>query len=307
MDLADLKKYIDYVFDSRSFQPTFADSVSKYALDASKKIRGQEREPALLIHGMLPRVGTVYVGELLRLHPDLDAYPRQIWEVPFLQLRDELLHTQEQFMCAYRHNAGKLGDHDFLPVFGAALLAYLQAETPTDKRLLLKVPSVQHLDSFFCMFPHEHLLVLLRDGRDVVESTIKTWPQLRFSFVCRRWRRAARMVLACHERFCQRTEGYWLARYEDAVREPQAFVMEACRRFCLNESRYPVKRIAEIAVHGSSSLSVKGDVSWQPVAKPKDFRPTGRWCDWPASKKRIFKQIAGRELVELGYASDNDW
>jgi protein-tyrosine sulfotransferase len=308
VDLQDLRRYLDYVFETKSFQPTPSHGrVSEYALDASREIRGCGRGPALIIHGMLPRVGTVYVGELLSLHPDLDPYPRRIWEVPFLQLKDELLHVQEKFIYGYRHNAGKLGDQDFLPIFGGALLAYLQLETPADKRLLLKVPGVQHLDSFFTVFPHEHLLLLLRDGRDVVQSTVRTWPQLRFSFVCRRWKRAARMVLACHERFSHRAEGYWLARFEDAVREPEAFVMEACRRFGLDESRYPLGRIAEVAVRGSSSLSPPGDISWHPVDKPRDFRPAGRWIDWSAGKKRTFRRIAGQELVELGYSSDSDW
>jgi hypothetical protein len=47
------------------------------------------------------------------------------------------------------------------------------------------------------MFPEEHLLVLTRDGRDVVHSTVKTWPQILFPFACRRYRRSAEMDL-CH-------------------------------------------------------------------------------------------------------------
>jgi protein-tyrosine sulfotransferase len=200
--LDDVRKYLAYVFDRRSFAPSFAEQpLSERVLEAAAAIRGRERAPALIIHGVMPRAGTVYAGELLRLHPDLVAYPGRIWEAPLLQLAGDVDDLQEKFLWAHRHNIGKLGQRDFLPLLGAAFLAYLGNSVPEDKRILLKVPGVHHLSDFTTMFPHEHLLVLMRDGRDVVHSTLKTWPQLMFWMACRRWKRSARMVLACDERW----------------------------------------------------------------------------------------------------------
>jgi protein-tyrosine sulfotransferase len=306
--LDDVRKYVDYVFDARSFAPAFdAGAVSDGALRAAETIRGSEHQPAIIIHGIMPRSGTVYVGELLRLHPDLYAYPNHVWEMPLLQLADDVRALQAKFLWAYRHNAGKLGDGDFLPLVGSAFLAYLSTFTPERKRMLLKVPGVHRLDDFYTMFPREHLLVLVRDGRDVVHSTLKTWPQLRFSFVCRRWRRSAEMVLACHQRYSQRGDGYWLARFEDAVRDPAAFVREACRRFGLDEGSYSFEEIRTIPVRGSSSNHEKGKVVWNPVDKPQGFKPVGRWQAWPTRKKRTFKRIAGQALMKLGYCEDLNW
>jgi hypothetical protein len=88
--LGDIRKYIDYVFDTRSFTPRFdPEAVSADARHAARAIRGTERGPAIIIHGIMPRAGTVYVGELLRRHPDLTAYPNRIWEAPFLQLSEK--------------------------------------------------------------------------------------------------------------------------------------------------------------------------------------------------------------------------
>ena len=42
---------------------------------------------------------------------------------------------------------------------------------------------MRSIQQFYDVFPHEQLLVLVRDGRDLLQSTLKTWPQLRF----RRW------------------------------------------------------------------------------------------------------------------------
>jgi protein-tyrosine sulfotransferase len=306
--LYEWKKYWDYVFDTESYAPRFgADGVSDRALEAVRQVRDAKRPPAIVIHGIMPRSGTVYVGELLRLHPALCAYPGDLFEIPFLQLAGDIQGLQRRFLLGHRHNAGKLGERDFLALFGAAFLAYLEQSVLHDKRALLKVPSVQYLSDFYTAFPHEHLLVLVRDGRDVVQSTIKTWPQLRFSFVCRRWRRSAEMVLACHERYARRDEGYWLARFEDAVRDPAAFVREACSHFGLDVARYPFERIGEIAVRGSSSIQAQDGVTWQAVDRPAGFDPTGRWQGWSGRKRRVFKRIAGQALIDLGYCDDSSW
>ena len=173
--------------------------------------------------------------------------------------------------------------------------------------MLLKVPGVQYLDHFYTMFPHEHLLLLARDGRDVVESTLKTWPQLQFSIVARRWMRSARMGLQCHERYVTRSEGYWFARFEDAVRDPAAFMTEACLHFGLDAGRYPFDHIRAISIRGSSALKSGGKVVWNPIARPQDFNPTERWRRWRAGRKQAFKRIAGQALLDLGYAETPDW
>ena len=304
----DLKKYLHYLLDRRSFDPRPASAeISPQALEAARSIRGDGRAPALLLHGVMPRSGTVYVGELLRKHPDLQAYPNEIWELPFLQQTVRIQKLQREFFLAYEQNVGKIGNDDFLPLFGSALIAYLYSFLPPERRMLLKVPSVQYLTCFFSMFPEERLLVLVRDGRDVVHSTVRTWPQLRFSMVCRRWRRAAEMVLRFDAIHGADRKGYWLAKFEDAVSDPVAFVEQACDRFDLDVQRYPFEQIEEIRVQGSSSLRKDGKVVWDHVERPKGFSPVGHWQNWSPGKTRTFKRIAGQALIDMGYCDDLDW
>lgn len=303
-------KYIDYVFDIRSFSPHFNGNhspVSEHALQTAQIIRGSERAPAIIMHGIMPRSGTVYVGNLLRLHPDLySSYPNELWEVPFLQLSHNIVEVQKRFLSAYEPNEGKLGENDFLLLFGSSFIAYLYSFVPQQQRMLVKVPSVQYLHYFFTAFPFEHLLVLVRDGRDVVNSTLKTWPRLGFSNACRRWNRSAKMVLKFHAYYASK-ENYWLVRFEDVMREPASFVKEACKRVGLNEKRFPYEKIDTIPVRGSSALRSQEKVSWDAMQKPKDFNPVGRWQQWPTRKKRIFKRIAGQSLLDLGYCENLDW
>jgi protein-tyrosine sulfotransferase len=303
-----VRKFMRYSFDARSFTPSFDHArISERAVNAAARIRGADRPPAILLHGIMPRSGTVYVGEVLRLHPDVYAFPNHIWEFPFLQHAGEVARLQRHFLQAYEQNADKMGELDFLPLFGAALIAYMHESTPDGKRLLLKIPSVQYLTHFFEVFPHEDLLLLTRDGRDVVQSTIRTWPVLRFPMICVRWRRAAEMALAFDHAFADRPHGYARARFENAVENPEAFVRSICSKFGLDEDRFPYDKLTSVPVHGSSAIHAGAGVTWDAQPKPRGFRPLGRWQDWSAFDRWVFKRIAGRQLVELGYCQDLKW
>jgi protein-tyrosine sulfotransferase len=306
--LNDSKKYFDYFFETRGFISNSQITCTDQAILAAKLARGVDRGPVIFIHGIMPRSGTVYVGELLRRHPDLHAYPHQLWEFPALQLAGEIPDLQKKFFLGYKLNKNKLGENDFLPLFGASLIAYLHESTPPHQRVLVKMPSVQYLDRFFSMFPHENLLILLRDGRDLVHSTLRTWPHLNFVQVCLRWNRSARMVLSTLAQLnSSKRKGFWLAKYENVLSEPENFIKQACRSLCLDENRYPFELIQEIRVIGSSKLENRDKVTWRHLKKPKDFKPVEYWRKWPTTRKLIYKVIAGKSTIELGYCKDLRW
>jgi len=305
----DINRYLHYTFDRKPFRPrTEIKEVSAAAKQVARMIRGSQHGAAIMIHGVMARSGTVYVGELLRLHPEVHAYPYQLWEMPLLQLEEDIRRFQRKFFDAYRCNIGKIGEWDFLPIIGESMVAYLNHPVPAGGRVLVKVPSVEYLFDFFDMFPYENLVVLLRDGRDIVHSTLLTWPQLNFFQVCIRWRRSAEVVLSFDQYLSEQDHpGYLLARFENAVDDPAGFVREVCQKIGLDEYRYPYDRISEIKVIGSSTLQDREEGLWEHLAKPKEFRPVNHWINWPVWKKIVFKLIAGQTLIRLGYSDDNDW
>jgi protein-tyrosine sulfotransferase len=302
-----VRKHIRYIIDSQSFEPYPAGEISPTAINTAAVIRGETRGPAIMLHGIMPRSGTVYVGELLKQHPDLCAYPGDIWELPFLERTKDIERVQREFLWSYTQNKNKIANDDFLPLFGAAIVAYLHSSAPEGDRILVKISGVQFLHRFFDFFPHENLLLLIRDGRDLVHSTVKTWPQIRFWMACLRWRRAASMCLYVNLLYEQRAGVYWMGRFEDAVSDPVNFVTSACRHFGLDPSIYPWDKIGLIPVQGSSSLKESGQVSWEPVYKPKDFQPSGNWRNWSSYRKLVFKIIAGDMLQKMGYGIEEEW
>jgi hypothetical protein len=297
------KKYFRYVFDVDAFaERSVRGEITSAALETARELRGNH-PPAIIIHGIMKRSGTVYSGELLGSHPKIYPHPNRMWETPFLAQTRSIRKLQSDYSLAYRFNVDRMGENDFLPLFGSAFLAYMYSLVPEDQRMLLKVPGVEYLDYFYDVFPQEHLLLVLRDGRDLVSSTIKTWPQLRFAHVCRRWALSARMVLRFDAEHRGRP-GYFMARFEDAVEDPAGFVRKAADKFGLDPDAFPVEKLGRLPVIGSSTTRKSGK-TW--IKKTAGFNPIGRWHNWSAWRKMRFKQIAGKELMALGYCEDLNW
>lgn len=274
------------------------------AIEAAKNIRGFERGPAVMIHGVSPRCGSVYTGELLSLHSDLFPYPKEMWEIPFLELSGDILNINRKFLKSY-NNYGKIGESDFIPLFSSSILSFFHQFAPAEKRLMIKRPKVDYLPHFFKMFPHENLLLLIRDGRDVVSSTVRSWPQANFTNSCKRWNLGAKMIIDFQKN--NRNEGVFFTKYEEILLNPIEFVENACRCFNLKLDKYPFDKIKNIPIKGSSSIKKNGRVTWEATGKGKNFNPIGRWKEWSFKEKEIFKSIAGQSLLETGYCDNLKW
>lgn len=250
--------------------------ISEHALSVAEDIRKADREPAIILHGVTTRSGTNFIANLLRLHPDVCLYPKKVTEVPFLGALSNLIDFQVDFFNSHSQNRDRIEQNDFLPLFGSAFIDYFYSLVPQGKRLFLKVPNVRYLNYFFSVFPYENLLLLMRDGRDVVSSMIKTWPDKDFSDACREWERNARMCLDFHAKYSGQAHRYMFVKYEDVVAHPSEFVMNLCTNLSLDHHNYPFEKIPEIKVVGSSAIQPQGRATWKPIEKPSDFKPVGR-------------------------------
>ena len=280
--------------------------VSDIALKAARSIRGLGHPPAIMIHGMTARTGTNYVYFLLQLHPDVVAC-KPAHEFFLLQHASDVQCLQARFDRTHPTVKSCMqAEGDMLPLLGSSVVNYLYSFVPEGKRLLLKSPNVLFLNYFRAMFPEEQLLVLLRDGRDVVSSYRNSFPNTRFADVCKIWDASAKVVQA-FDRLHANTFPYRQVRYEDATRSPEQFVRSVCEALGLNADRYPYEKIDQVPVLGSSEVRVEGKWKWQEVKKPTGFDPIGRWKSWTVEEKAAFKAAAGESLRALGYAPTSDW
>jgi protein-tyrosine sulfotransferase len=276
------------------------------------------RRGDVFIHGILPRSGTNYLSRALRCHPDLAASTRGLWEFPHLKKSDALLSYAKSM--ARSPKLPNLEEGELLRMIGDAWLAYASEGLPEGCHLVLKEPSVKHLDRFFRFFPHAFLLVLMRDGRDIACSSLKTrfaspgrfdWRHPRtysrrarspLGELARRWSEASRELRVFMDEPAGR-ERARVVRYEDLVEDPDGELRRILEFLELPADRFAWDALAALDVRGSSFVGNRyGELNWDGSAPtPEEFEPIGRWRAWSRREIRAFESIAGPELRHWRY------
>ena len=258
----------------------------------------------VFILGILPRSGTNFLADLLLLHPDVTPSRHPVKEDLFLAHSDHLKAFVDNVHAAWDPQWGPF-DADLLGQLradiGRGLVSFLWSDR--SRRLVTKSPSVQHLDRFFTFFPGAQLLILVRDGRSVVQSAIATfgWD---FDRACRAWAEAARAILRFQNSESARGGRWRLVRYEDIVDDPDGQLRVIFAFLGLEPDRYDFAAARNLPVRGSSAYGRHdGRVHWEPVAKDHSFAPKERWRSWSHAQRERFEWLAGHELLQLGYGS----
>lgn len=129
-----------------------------------------EPVPPLFIIGVLNRSGTNYLGDLLRILPE--------FEMPTLKEDYVLEHAaclgEYVAKSAHRWRSIDNAEGTMLRCLGDGILSFLRLGCCRhDSRILVKTPRPYGLDKFPELFPSAKALLLIRDGRDIVESAGK--------------------------------------------------------------------------------------------------------------------------------------
>lgn len=295
----------------------------------------------IFILGILQRSGTVFLRDLLKLHPDC-VIPVPIWEDYLVHHADLLVkyadsvsrdwHTdwevenQEEILCEFlgkglllflnsrvvaappKDSSGPavglpdLASQVERDCVGGDHEAAQAVDSTGTKRVVMKTPSVQNLECFFKLFPRAHLLVLVRDGRSVVESSFKTFGW-KYEATMRAWADAARTILNFDQAFKDSDLKYLIVRYEDLCSDLEKELRRIFDFLGLDTETYDFEMAVNSPVRGSSELGRQGDanVHWKPVKRTSDFNPLLRWSHWGRALHERFNWIGGQYLADFGY------
>ena len=289
----------------------------------------------IFILGIAPRSGTNYLHDLIRNHPDCDPGSGFLEEDHLIANARLLINYIEGVSRWWKKKWGAeelQAEKDALAEeLGRGLVAFLASQLDRRKkigekrgtgerqrRLVTKTPSVKNLGSFFRFFPAGQLVVLVRDGRSVVESSVKTFDQP-YGYAALEWARAARTI----QDFQAANPGgaYLLVRYEDLYSSIEPELRRIFYYLSLDPDTYDYSAAANMPIRGSSTLRDNGTSSrqlwvakgihWNPVEKPADFNPVDRWSSWSRAKHERFNWLAGEYLSRFGYAlrtyPGSDW
>jgi hypothetical protein len=205
---------------------------------------------------------------------------------------------------------------------------------PRTAYVFVKDPIIDMIELFPYVFPSRKMVLLIRDGRDQIASYERAATALRQGFLpkikrvkrriafatnidfaryVRLWRDKARRVLAFRQRF-RSDEGNWyhIFRYEDLESNRDGALARLFEFYGPKCNWQIIENAKSAKVVGSSFLGCGGletaeKPNWNAVRRSSSFNPVGRWKSWSKLRKNIFKAIAGKELVALGYEQDDKW
>lgn len=259
----------------------------------------------IFVLGLLQRSGTNFVRDLLVAHPACAGS-----EV----LAEDFLVHHSELVAGY---ANWVHGHWAVPLFpeqaerrkdelrrylGRAVLDFV-THAVNGGRPVLKTPSVRNLDLFFELFDGACLLVVVRDGRAMVESGMRSF-DWDFETASRQWASAADSVLRFQDRMQGASYPWALVRYEDLVRNLRPTLTTVFRRLGLDSETYDFGDAEALPVRGSSTYRGDGEadgVHWKPVERSEEFKPLERWAGWTRARHERFNWLAGRQLEALGY------
>jgi len=252
----------------------------------------------IFIMGIMPRSGTVWLRQLLLQHPRCaGTSPWEDWLVPHAHW---LQHFVED-VFDYWQPRTEVRPEWLYEGLGKGLLSIWEGRIG-EKRLVTKTPSVRNLDLFFRFFPGAYLLVLVRDGRAVVESAART-SGLDYETGARRWARAAREILKFRQEAGDAGGRMLVVRYEDLYSSLNTELRRILEFVRLPVDEYDFDAARNLPVRGSSAVSRTSSdrVHWTPVEKTSDFRPLSRWQHWTRFRHERFNWIAASYLEAFGY------
>lgn len=260
--------------------------------------------PPIFILAALPRSGTNFLWELLRRHPDCVPARSPIWEDYLLKNASHLKRAADAIQRSWDPVWGSTDDlrPQLLTRLGDALIDFLS--TDSRRRTVTKSPTIANLDLFFEVFPRAHLLLLVRDGRDVAASGMKTFGWT-LEQSARSWSSGARRMA----RFVDEhpDAAVRVVRFEDIVLDTERTLMEVLSFLGLSRQAYDLDALEDVPVRGSSTYLGPGrsEINWEVLSKPSDFTPIGRWGSWSSDELALFEAVAGSQMERFGYASSS--
>jgi hypothetical protein len=250
----------------------------------------------------MPRCGTNFLSNLLLLHPD--CVPRDtVWEDFTVAHADLLKRYSDRVAQHWDPQWGVTGrtNDEFNRSLGSGISSFLTLHSG-GHRVVAKTPRVDNLDLFFHFFPDAPLLILVRDGRAVLESGIRSFGWNREANL-HSLSSAAGKIVDFRENHDDGAHPYRIVRYEELWQQPEQEMREILSFLDLAADDYDFEQALQLPIRGSSDLVHQDEESmhWDPVDKTSDFDPLSRFEHWSPAMHYRYNRVAGKHMEALGY------
>ncbi|MFB9840818.1 sulfotransferase family protein [Mucilaginibacter ginsenosidivorans] len=273
----------------------------------------------VFIQGIMPRSGTHYLMHLLCLH---QKCRRSVLVEDGLLARSSLLmkyieRSNRQWVVDADLPEDMEAEQLLAEGLGEGLRIFLkrltqqaldQKKIPVTETcdmdyryMVTKTPNVSNLKNFFRLFPDEKLIILIRDGRSLVESINLSFKYNREA-ATRDWANAARDIFEIQKQWTVEGKQFLVIKYEELYANTENEMRKILSFLDLDTARYDFEKALNSPVIGSSVFKRgAGPVHWEPVDKTAEFNPLQRSAKWNRKQHERFNWLAGKELIMWGY------
>lgn len=276
-----------------------------------------ENTEVLFILGITPRSGTHFLANLLCQHPDCTK--SIVSEDALIAHSDKLSHYVRALVNSWNEQRPmEIPEQTNLTSLlyesiGEGLSHFLikakyqqnlrkkssPAVNVTKKYIITKTPTVHNITQFYNYFPNSKLLIIIRDGRDVLESSVQSFNYDRETTI-RRWVKGSQDIAQFQKQHIGKP--FLIVKYEDLHLYTQTEMEKILSFLSLDVSKYDFQAALNLPVVGSSSFKRgSGNVHWLPVQKNESFDPLNRAAHWTRQDHESFNRLAKTALEQWGY------
>jgi hypothetical protein len=276
----------------------------------------------VFILGIMKRSGTNFLRNLLCMHPDfgvalpiaedflihhchhLDQYIQSVskmWNPSWGGLdkcKERLARFLEQGVLDF---LASLTTNEWLSLFHEwnVTLPSKVVLKQTPAVIVTKSPSVKNLDLVNWLFPNAKVIVVVRDGRALVASGMKSFGW-KLETAARKFAEEAGCILKA----VPRQPNTMLIKYEELLAERDRTMKHIFEFIGVDAQNFDYQLFDDVPVIGSSQAKeADGAVHWKPT-KLKNFEPLKRWQQWTPQQLSRYYWIAGHAHEQLGYPSN---
>lgn len=256
--------------------------------------------------GSGPRSGTNYLFRLLLKHPEVK--PMKLGGEDFLlYFSNHLMDFTQKVSDIWNPSWGN--DRESLnKALGSGLEQMLGLSSDTKEKVVLaKTPLAGNSENVFELFPNAKVILLVRHGKDMIESYIKSFNS---SFDVALWRYAseANSIIKFRKKFKDfEDEKFIVLRYEDIVQNIESEIERLLSFLGLPADSYDMQEALNQGVIGSSKLKDEdGAVTWKKEFEKSDsFKAIGAGNDWSKAQKWRYHWVLNGIDKHFKYETNN--
>lgn len=262
------------------------------------------------------RSGTNWIGHALTtLGPFKSPDPAIIPSEDFLLMSAQMLcsyseKTAEQWRAWLSSEEIRRREWLLCSALGKGILSLMNGEDVGGRRLLFRTPDTTNIELIHRLFEDAFTLVVVRDGRDVVESLVaeagqgltdKGWDHKKLIDY---WTEKVTSLLDCIDQDDNYDARRMLIKYEDCIANERCSFESILRHCEVDINDFQWDGLPYLPVYGSAFVNRGGGhFVWKQAKKPATFSPVGRWQGWSSELKDYFISVAGDAMRRLGYHS----